>query len=978
MDFPGHENLRARILRWRRSWAPTGWLLLGLGALGLIGWTFAIRELVQPLATRAPIRPPAALGLLILGIGILALDRKQRRITMVCAVIVMLLGYLALLQLTTGMDLGFDRLIPGPSGGLPVLPPAPETLPVATAIGFLLGGGSLAIVASRWRARASAFAVGLGGATLAALNLAMLAGMLLGLSQVVQFGRVAGISPQAAIGLFALGVSLSSWAWRRDWSPVTYPAWIPVAVGLASLAAVLLIWRALAQGQRDDHAALLSAVAHGTEGRIDEAVGRVNLALWRVAWLSPRAAVGTARWAAQVGDVLDDNPGISNVAWIGRDTRTVIYPARPDSFVLRAQLALQLSPAATPSPATFDSVRHFSLADTTATIAIAIPHCDLERCDGFVVGLVRVDKLLRQVAGDSLDGFKRRVTWRGQTLFGPLREGEESDDVYHSILPFNEMTWELAVWPTRELRERMLNGLPDLVLALGLLITALLPLTLQLIRTLKANAHNAERVRLRLALGHSMDRAWSWELTQRAASPAALISSSTGQEQRQGSWTELIHPEERGRVEALLEAHLQGKTAVFEAQYRLRDPSGAWRWRVDRGRVIERGAGGTPLQMLGVSGDVSERRRVEEERESTERRFRAVFDSAYHFQALLDLGGRVLEANSTALHLLGPAAGIENLQSVEFWQAAWWPTASLRERIKAAVLLARDGQTVTEEVELQNANGDRLIFDLSLKPIQGADLRVVQLLVEGRDITAARRAEAQLREVETLSSIGRVAARVAHEINNPLAGIQNSFLLLRDAIPPQHPHYAYVGAMEREIARIASVTRQLYETYRSEGNGAGGTGVRTLIGDAVALLEQVNRPSKVRIHADLEAVPSQVAIPESVLRQSVYNLVQNAVEASPPGGTVTVKASVVDSMFVLTVRDEGPGVPGELRSRIFQPFVSSKERNASASGMGIGLSMVQRSVTALGGSIDIADPPQGGAEFVVRIPLAAAPQKAAP
>ncbi|HEV8151000.1 MAG TPA: ATP-binding protein, partial [Gemmatimonadales bacterium] len=401
----------------------------------------------------------------------------------------------------------------------------------------------------------------------------------------------------------------------------------------------------------------------------------------------------------------------------------------------------------------------------------------------------------------------------------------------------------------------------------------------------------------------------------------------------------------------------------------LRDPSGGWRWRVDRGRVIERDADGVPAQMLGVSGDVSERRRIDEERESTERRFRAIFDSAYHFQALLDLTGRVLEANPTALRLLGPAIGIENLQGVEFWQAAWWPTAAVRDRIETAARCAREGDTVTQEVELQNAEGDRLSFDLSLKPIRDVGGEVVQLLAEGRDLTAARRAEAQLREVEALSSIGRIAARVAHEINNPLAGIQNCFLLLRDVIPPEHPHYAYVAAMDREIGRIANVTRQLYETYRSEGNGARGAGVRTLIGDAVALLEQVNRQSKVRIHAELEAVPSEVSIPESVLRQSVYNLVQNAVEASPPGGTVTVKASVVDSMFVLTVRDEGPGVPGELRTRIFQPFVSSKERNAAASGVGIGLSMVQRSVTALGGTIDIVDPPQGGAEFVVRIPL---------
>ena len=220
-------------------------------------------------------------------------------------------------------------------------------------------------------------------------------------------------------------------------------------------------------------------------------------------------------------------------------------------------------------------------------------------------------------------------------------------------------------------------------------------------------------------------------------------------------------------------------------------------------------------------------------------------------------------------------------------------------------------------------------MDFSVKAIRDADGQVVQLLVEGRDMTARRRAESELREVETLTTMGRIAARVAHEINNPLAGIQNSFLLLRDAIPADHPHYAYVGAIEREIRRIADVTRQLYETYRPETDGTGQSGVRTLIGDAVAFLQQVNRPSKVQIQADLSGVPPLVAIPESVLRQSVYNLVQNAVEASPQGGLVTVRADRRGAILRCGFAIRDPGVPLEARQRIFEPFVTTKGRRCS-------------------------------------------------
>ena len=133
-------------------------------------------------------------------------------------------------------------------------------------------------------------------------------------------------------------------------------------------------------------------------------------------------------------------------------------------------------------------------------------------------------------------------------------------------------------------------------------------------------------------------------------------------------------------------------------------------------------------------------------------------------------------------------------------------------------------------------------------------------------------------------------------------------------VPTTHPHFAYVGAIEREISRIAGVTRQLYETYRPE-HQIGETALPGLVADAVALLEQINRDSRVRITTDLTRSPAQVPIPDAVLRQTVYNLVQNAVEASPSGSTVEVSAAVEEKVLVLRIRDRGPGIPAEIRAR---------------------------------------------------------------
>ncbi|MFL5505681.1 MAG: sensor histidine kinase, partial [Gemmatimonadales bacterium] len=286
-----------------------------------------------------------------------------------------------------------------------------------------------------------------------------------------------------------------------------------------------------------------------------------------------------------------------------------------------------------------------------------------------------------------------------------------------------------------------------------------------------------------------------------------------------------------------------------------------------------------------------------------------------------------------------------------------------------AVARARAGETVQYEEEVATA-ARRLTVDFSVKPVFDADGRVVQLLAEARDVTDRRRAQDALREMDTLSTMGRLAARVAHEINNPLAGVQNSFLLIKDAIPSTHPYFAYVGAIEREIARMASITRQLYETYRPESDGVVDASVTTVVADAVAMLQQVNRQSKATVEVDTTGAPGVVRVPAGLLRQAVYNLVQNAIEASPAGGIVSVKAWQQNGTFALSVTDQGPGVPPDARARIFDPFFSTKNR-LSTGGMGLGLALVHRSVTGMGGSVEVEDAPAGGARFVVRLPVGA-------
>ena len=359
-------------------------------------------------------------------------------------------------------------------------------------------------------------------------------------------------------------------------------------------------------------------------------------------------------------------------------------------------------------------------------------------------------------------------------------------------------------------------------------------------------------------------------------------------------------------------------------------------------------------------------------RSESDQWFRAMFEATDQLQLLLDLDGRILEANRAAAAHAG--GHIDALRGVRFDALPWWredqttPTR-IGDGIRERLVRAASGDSNRFEVPLSD-HGERAVFvDFSLKPIRDEQERVVALLAEGRDVTERKRAEQSLREIGALTTMGQLAARVAHEINNPLAGIQNAFLLVRDAIPKDHPHVHFVGAIEREIARIAAVTRQLYETYRPDQALGAASSVIVAISDAVAFLEQVNRPRQMKIATDVSRAPSLVPVPDALLRQTLYNLVQNALDATPNGGTITVSAAHEGAWCVLRVLDEGPGIPESVKARMFEPFFSTKDRSAKTSGMGIGLSLVQQSVTAVGGEILVLDREEGGTEFQVRLPM---------
>ncbi len=222
--------------------------------------------------------------------------------------------------------------------------------------------------------------------------------------------------------------------------------------------------------------------------------------------------------------------------------------------------------------------------------------------------------------------------------------------------------------------------------------------------------------------------------------------------------------------------------------------------------------------------------------------------------------------------------------------------------------------------------------------------------------------------MEKIAATGQMAARVAHEINNPLAGIKNAFTLIRSEIPKDSKYASYVDLIKKEIDRIAAIIQQMYKTYSPKAGKPNQFDLSGALSDVCRLLSSKSKQNHLEIETSVPKTPILVYQPEGEVNQILYNLILNAIQASHSGDKIRVTVRKYEDDAIVEVADTGEGISQEIQSKIFDPFFTTK-KSGGQGGLGLGLAVSQNLAQAMGGAITVASAVNQGATFTFSIPI---------
>jgi two-component system sensor histidine kinase PilS (NtrC family) len=283
------------------------------------------------------------------------------------------------------------------------------------------------------------------------------------------------------------------------------------------------------------------------------------------------------------------------------------------------------------------------------------------------------------------------------------------------------------------------------------------------------------------------------------------------------------------------------------------------------------------------------------------------------------------------------------------------------------------GTVRRHETEGVRPDGSIRNLGISATPLSDHTGAIIGRVLHFQDLTELRRMQVQVERAERLASIGRLAAGIAHEIRNPLASISGSVEMLRQIPEVDDESRQLVDIAVREVDRLNHLITELLDYARPHAEERSALDLGELAAEIGKAFEYEKREAPVKVEVDVQP-GSTVEAAAGQMRQVLWNLIRNAADAMPEGGTVRIRtyrqapaSPTQGALTVLAVADTGVGIKREDIKHVFEPFYSTKR-----GGTGLGLATVARIVEDHRGHIEIESTPGQGTEIVLRFPQVSA------
>lgn len=462
------------------------------------------------------------------------------------------------------------------------------------------------------------------------------------------------------------------------------------------------------------------------------------------------------------------------------------------------------------------------------------------------------------------------------------------------------------------------------------------------------------------------------------------------------TFKELLHPEERNRVFVAVQNHFE-KDLPFDVEYRLQTKSGAYRWFRARGKSV-RNQQGVITRMAGSIQDIHDQRQAERAMCESEARFRTMADTApvliwmsdseknctYVNQRWLDFTGRTLE-QELGMGWIDNVHPEDQQRCLPICEAAFQSHTPMEMEFRLKHKKEGYRWVIDRGVPRFNSDGQFLGFIGTCVDISGQKQheqaifrynRWLQKEIEERTIRI-HELEQRRMQVEKLAALSQVTAGIAHEINNPLASIQQSLQLVKQIIPMDHPRAKYVPKIEQEIHRMATIIKQMYQLYQPRQEFPRLLNLNQIVKDASDFIVNLHKNGHGQIHLDLFNGMYDLPLPATELRQVLCNVLQNAFDSVEVHGRVVVRTGMNAGTAWIQIQDDGAGISPDVLSHIFEPFYSTKV-NMKRNGMGLGLSVSKSLLEAMGGKIQVSSTLGKGATFTISFPLPLVPTYSTP